>query len=246
MHQKKNHKYHAKKTVPTPVRCAAKLLKDAGHSFGTIHTLTSESLDEVEALAIIASAWGADLLQLHPFEAVGRGSWATQMTPLEEHGRLVAYLLVAALSAMHPQLRIQLDLAHRDIARHAPEALQASRTSEPAVPRELVVIEDGSVLPLTYGLDQSWIVTNLKRQPLADAWSGFVGNTWPPLHKRVRAAAVAVARGRFGDVAPWHSIVRRFAADQRPVLIDRRSGSLVRGSILHEPTGMPGLVHARG
>jgi len=194
------------------VRAASEALRRAGQPFGIIHTLCSESLGELQDLAGLASDWGATLLQLHPFERSGRGASATRLTALCAEERLDALLLAAIIQGDHPHMRIQLDLVHRDIARHAPHAIHGSPLREHLEPRELVVEDDGHVVPLTYGIDRAWTVADLNRECLSTGWHSFIPRKWPHLRRQLRHACVAAARGRHGDVVAWHALVRRYAA----------------------------------
>jgi pyruvate-formate lyase-activating enzyme len=196
------------------VRLAARELHRAGQQFGIIHTLCVESMDEVEDIAALASDWGASLLQLHPFEPTGRGSAGVNMTPLCHSGRLDAFLLTAILADNYPQMRIQLDLVHREVARRYPLAIHGAPLRQPMEPRELVLQEDGRVVPLTYGLDSPWDVTDLARQSLAASWADFIETRWPGLRRRLREACVAAARGTYGEVVAWHGLIRHYAAMQ--------------------------------
>ena len=194
------------------VRRAAAELVARGREFGIIHTVCSETLEELEDIAALASDWGASLLQLHPFEPSGRGLDATGITPPSEEERLDALLIGFILGEQYPHMRIQVDLVHRDVARHIPLAIHGSPVNEPLLPRELVLQDDGLIVPLTYGLPAPYAVANLTRERLAAAWSDFAAVTWPALRRRLRAACLATARGRHGEVVAWHSIVREYAA----------------------------------
>jgi Fe-coproporphyrin III synthase len=198
------------------VRRAAATLRADGQGFGLIHTLTAESLDEIEAIAALAVEWGASLLQLHPFEPSGRGLQASGMTPLSAHERLIAWLLVHALQAEHPTLQFQLDLVHRDIARKVPRALGAAALREAVPPRELVLDERGVVVPVGHGMASRWQVTNIHERSLAQAWPEFIATTWPALRRVLRTTAQAVGRGEHGEVAAWHELLRA-AADGHTV-----------------------------
>lgn len=202
------------------VCAAAYLLRQRRQPFGIIHTLTSESLDEIESLAAIASDWGASLLQLHPFEPSGRGAQVSGMTPLSADERVTAYILAAALGHEYPHMRVQADLVHRDVARFAPAALHGAPLDECGTPHELVLQDDGTVVPLTYGLDRAWAIVDVTRGRLADALPGYLAGTWPQLRRRTRAAAIAVARGRQGEVVAWHEVVRRFAQTRRVMALE--------------------------
>ena len=194
------------------VRRAAEELVARGRAFGIIHTLCSESLEELEDIAALASDWGASLLQLHPFEASGRGLDATGLTPLSAEQRLDAFLIGLLLGEQYPHMRIHVDLVHRDVARHAPSAIHGSPVDEPLMPRELVLQDNGLVVPLTYGLSASYAIANLTCERLGAAWGNFAAVTWPALRRRLRAACLAAARGRHGDVVAWHAVVREYAA----------------------------------
>jgi MoaA/NifB/PqqE/SkfB family radical SAM enzyme len=191
------------------VELAARELRAAGHCFGILHTLTRESLPDLEETVAIAADWGAAIVQIHPFERAGRGLDAAGMTTLGPEERLDALLLSALLADQFPLLRIHLDLVHRDVARRAPETIHGAPLRRPQLPRELVVQEDGSVVPLTYGLDRAWQVTNLNSLSLRAAWPGFIEHSWPQLRRRLRAACIAVARGVHGEVASWHETLRQ-------------------------------------
>lgn len=194
------------------VKAAAATLRGDGQAFGLIHTLCSESLDEIEEIAALASDWGARLFQLHPFEPVGRDLGAVQMTPLSAEERLDAYLLAEILQERFPNMRIQLDLVHREIARRIPLAIHGAPLKEAMVPRELVLEETGRLVPLTYGLDRSFAITDIRSAPLDSAWTRYLDTGWPALRQRLRRACVAVARGQYGEVAAWHEVVRHYSA----------------------------------
>jgi MoaA/NifB/PqqE/SkfB family radical SAM enzyme len=194
------------------VLLAAKHLTKNRKRFGVIHALTSESLDELEELAALASDLGAELFQIHPFEPFGRGATATGMTALDDEERLDAFLIAHQLSQRYEHMRIQLDLVHRDVARYAPAAIGAPPMSIAASPNELIVRENGVVEPLIYGMAERWRVTTLSECSLAEAWPRFMERTWPELRRAVRGACLQVARGRHGDVVSWHRILRECAS----------------------------------
>ena len=201
------------------VRLAARELRDARQTFGIIHTLCTESMHEVEDVAALASEWGASLLQLHPFEPTGRGTEGVSMTSLRARERLDAFLLAAVLSEEYPHLRIQLDLVHRDVARRFPFAIHGAPLRQPMEPRELVLQEDGRVVPLTYGLDSAWDAGNLARERLSESWQTFIATRWPGLRRRLRGACIAAARGKHGEIVAWHGLLRHYATVSKPAAL---------------------------
>lgn len=207
------------------VKAAAASLRRQGQAFGIIHTLCSESMDEIEEIAEIASDWGASLLQLHPLEPTQRDLTALRMTPLSADERLDAYLLAELIAGSFQSMRIQLDLVHREIARRLPAALHGAPLGEPLTPRELVLQENGRLVPLSYGLGDAFAVTDITRSSLSASWGAYLDGRWNALRQRLRRACVAVARGRHGDVVAWHELVRRYAGENesvtKPVRFDR-------------------------
>ncbi|HUL65021.1 MAG TPA: hypothetical protein VLW55_10435, partial [Burkholderiaceae bacterium] len=206
------------------VRAAAAVLRACSQRFGIIHTLCSESLDEVEEIAELASEWGASLLQLHPLEPTATNLSRFRMVPLSAEERLDAYLLATIVADRFPHMYIQLDLVHREIARRLPHAIHGAPLKEPMAPRELVLEETGQLVPLTYGLGRAFAVTDVHGIPLADAWASYLESRWGTLRGALRRACVAVARGVHGEVVAWHEIVRQYAgrvaADERAVRFD--------------------------
>lgn len=193
------------------VRAAAEELRRSGQPFGIIHTLCSESMGEIEDLAGVVSDWGASLLQLHPFERAGRGTSSVDMTELCDDERLDALLVAAVLQEDFPKLRIQIDLVHREVARRLPAAIHGASLKEPMEPRELVLQDDGRILPLTYGMDGAWTVADLTKERLSAGWTEFIESRWLGLRRCLRRACVATARGRHGEVVAWHALIRRYA-----------------------------------
>ena len=230
------------------VREAANTLRRSQQPFGIIHTLSSESLPEIEALAQLAADWGASLLQLHPFEPAGRGaglsgvsglSGLSGMTALSSDDRLDAYLLAALLQARFPELRVQLDLVHRDVARYLPAALHGASPREPLTPHELVLQDDGRIVPLTFGLDPAWAVANLNEERLSAAWPSFLDTTWPQLRRRLRTACIATARGHHGDIVAWHALVRQYAQTPARAPLFNLSRSLSQGTTWNPTMRVP-------
>jgi MoaA/NifB/PqqE/SkfB family radical SAM enzyme len=131
-------------------------------------------MHEVEDVGTLASDWGASLLQFHPFEPTGRGTAGVDKTSLRVNDRLDAFLLTAILAEEYLHMRVQLDLVHRDVERHFPFAIHGAPLRQPMEPRELVLQEDGRVVPLTYGLDSAWDAENLARERLAESWPALI------------------------------------------------------------------------
>ncbi len=167
------------------MRARLPLLRDSGIPFGFIVTLTRESLHDLAWVAEFAIEQGAALLQIHPLEEVGRAEAETAGEAPDDLVANAAYLAFLRLEALvGDRITLQLDLAHRDLIREAPWRVYADAPPPappgPEVPLAalvdtLVIEEDGTVVPLQYGLPRSLALGSLREAPLpalAAAWRG--------------------------------------------------------------------------
>ena len=93
---------------------------------------------------------------------------------------------------------------------------------EASEPRVLVLQEDGRIVPLTYGIDDTWSVVDVRHERLAAAWPAFLDDRWPRLRRHLRRACAATAAGCHGEVVDLHALVRRYADPHRRSV--RRAG----------------------
>ena len=148
-------------------------IRDAGIPFGFIFTLTQFNLDELDWVLEFALSQGARLLQIHPLESVGRArETLTHALPdwVELGYAVIAVARAQALAG--DRLRVQLDVAPRDLLIAEPERVFASE----ALPADaqlaemvspLIVEPDGFVVPVEYSFGHDYAIGNLAEARLA-------------------------------------------------------------------------------
>lgn len=155
-------------------------LRAAGIPFGFIFTLTQFNLHELVWAAEFALAQGAQLLQVHPLEAVGRARERLVDAVPDSTELSYAVLAVARLKQLvGDRLFIQLDVAGRDMIAASPETVFAG-IDWPSSERPLgemlsplIVESDGTVVPIEFAFGRRWALGNLRdaRLPvLAERW----------------------------------------------------------------------------
>ena len=145
-------------------------VRKAGIPFGVIFTLTRHNLFELAWVADFAVAEGAQLLQVHPLESVGRAR-DYELTPPDDLELAYAFLEVARLQEKYRgQLSIQFDAADRTQVVREPERAYAvpAQTQEKneATPlaglvSPLVVQDDGWIVPIQYGFSRRYAVARV-------------------------------------------------------------------------------------
>jgi len=150
-------------------KMAAKLamVRRLGVPFGVIFTLTRHNLPELAWVADFAAGEGAQLLQVHPLEAVGRAR-DYELTPPDDLELAYAFLEVARLQAAHrDRLVIQYDAADRTVVASDPGRAFAVAAADPravaAMPlaelvSPLVVQDDGWIVPMQYGFSRGYAI----------------------------------------------------------------------------------------
>lgn len=156
------------------MRGKLELVRAAGVPFGFIFTLTRDNLDELAWVVEFACAEGANLLQIHPLEQVGRAR-DYLLQPPDDLELSFAFLEVARLQQQYrDRLTLQFDVADRQlIAREpcrafagpAPAARQAMDSPLAALVSPLVVQEDGWVVPIQHGFGTAHAIAHLDRGP---------------------------------------------------------------------------------
>ena len=68
-------------------------------------------------------------------------------------------------------MRIQLDMEHREIARRLSSAIHGGLLRSRWFLANLCWKKVGRVVPLTYGIDPLWTVTDIRRRSLAASWN---------------------------------------------------------------------------
>jgi len=153
------------------LRARVREVRTAKIPFGFIFTLTLTNLDELAWIAEFALSEGAELLQVHPLESVGRAR-DYELHPPDDLELSYAFLEVARLAQLYrDRLRVQFDVADRALIEREPwrafaggrltgAALEASRLAEIVSP--LVVQEDGWIVPIQHGFSTAYAIGHLE------------------------------------------------------------------------------------
>lgn len=145
------------------------LVRESGVPFAVIVTLTQYNVGSLESVVRLAAEAGATGVQVHPLSLVGRAS-----VELADHRPDELELMTAIVESqwLGDELGIPVELDAADRVRLAryrhdivPESADVSLGELCPV---LVVAADGSVRPLTWGIDPSIWLGSLHDAPLAD------------------------------------------------------------------------------
>ena len=142
-------------------------LTSAGIRFGFIHTLTWQSWEHLAWLAEFAHTNGATLFDIHRLEIFGRAERTMREKMPDEDVLMRVYLLsVASLAKYQGQMRIQVDLVHRDQVVHDPSQVYATDVSDTArnaaeLLSTVVLEPDGSLVPVAYGFSRRFRICDI-------------------------------------------------------------------------------------
>lgn len=149
-------------------------VRQAGIPFGFIFTLAQHNLHELLWVAEFALREGAQLLQIHPLEEVGRARQCLEGSKPDNIEANYAFLAAAQLDAKYgDRMRIQLDLVSRNMLEEEPERFFAGDQDQDEgnaplskLVSPLIIEPDGTVVPLQYGFARQYALGNLYDAPL--------------------------------------------------------------------------------
>lgn len=154
-------------------------IRSSGIPFGFVHTLTLDTLPHLEELAQLAIAEGASLLQLHPLGLVGAG---VQLTSIALDGEYMSRAYLVALWLKHKYksvLKIQIDLFNREVVGdkleqiYAVDPLICGSENLADILNPLVLMSDGSVSPVCYGMHPRYLLGSILTQSPEQVLSSF-------------------------------------------------------------------------
>lgn len=166
------------------------LVRAAGVPLGIITTLTLANAHELPWLVGFAAKQDAALLQVHPLDGQGRATEGL-LGARPDAVELAAALVVARLLAP-PGLDVHVDAVLRAQLAAWPERFCATGVVGTGdlgswLP-SLVVEPDGTVVPLTYGMDRRFALGNLADAPLPDLAACWLRTSAPAFAEAVRLA----------------------------------------------------------
>jgi MoaA/NifB/PqqE/SkfB family radical SAM enzyme len=185
----------------TMERCLQNVRR-SGIPFGFIFTLTQHNLRELPWVAEFTLNQGAQLLQIHPLEEVGRASECLNGSSPDTDESTYAFLAAAQLDAQYRgRLKIQLDLVSQNMLAKDPERYFAGQRdgweNEPLseLVSPLIIEQDGAVVPLQYGFSRDFGLGSLYDAPLgslAKQWKakkrGLFGELCQQAHKDITSS----------------------------------------------------------
>jgi MoaA/NifB/PqqE/SkfB family radical SAM enzyme len=214
-------------------------LRASGIPFGFIFTLTYHNVHELDWVARFAIEQGAQLLQIHPLEPVGRAAETLDESIPDLQENVYALVEACRLRGLYEdRIQIQVDLATLPgIAAH-PEQIFADRTEidSSAVFAEFmapIVLEtSGIVAPLQYGFPRAWAFGNVHDAPLrelAREWVCTRGSAFRRLCCDVRDS---ILQKPDAGVVNWYVEVHRAAEAHSPCWGSRTVGAESNGFVV--------------
>ena len=199
-------------------------VRRSGIPFGFIFTLTQYNLDQLLWVASYAIEQGAGLLQIHPLELTGRALETLQDERPDATEAAWAYVAAVRLQeAVGDRLRVQLDLADREVLRQEPARVfaepEAAEGPEAPLARQLspLVLEtDGTVVPVQYGFSRRYALGNLHREDLpacAERWRRHLAEDFRALCRRTFEELVGAENL---PVTNWYERIAEQAAAEEP------------------------------
>jgi MoaA/NifB/PqqE/SkfB family radical SAM enzyme len=197
------------------------LLRGAGIPFGFIFTLTQFNSNELEWIASFALDQGAQLLQVHPLDVIGRAEDSLGGAAPDAHELAVAFVETMRLQAeVGEGLTIHFDLLDRDFLAENPDAFFATARPADAASRPfaesispLILEADGTLVPLGYGFPQTFALGNLRSSSMSELirdWRATRELEFRRLCRGIWEEAREPAEWPFVN---WYSEVRQRAAN---------------------------------
>jgi MoaA/NifB/PqqE/SkfB family radical SAM enzyme len=150
------------------VRRGLARLEAAGARVGIITTLTMHNVDQLESIVSFACTAGARFVQVHPLTAQGRAR-DEMADAVPDEIELAAAIAEAGRLTRQFGLPVRVDANRLDDLITHPDACFVDAGSERFVDfiPQLIVSADGTVLPLTAGIDRTFALGNLYTEHLS-------------------------------------------------------------------------------
>lgn len=197
------------------------LLREAGVPFGFIFTLTQFNADELEWAAAFAREQGAQLLQVHALDVIGRAAESLDDAAPDGQELAVAFLETARLQAEAGDgMTVHFDLLDRDFLVENPAAFFATPRPDDAASRPfaesvspLILEADGTVVPLGHGFPRAFALGNLHTAPLPELIRDWRENRELEFRRLCREIWDTARAPSEWPFVNWYSAVRRRAVD---------------------------------
>ncbi len=197
-------------------------VRRSGLPFGFIFTLTQFNLDELDWVAGFCLEQGARLLQIHPLELAGRAR--ENLADERPDATEAAWAYVAALelqASVGERLRVQLDLADREVLRAEPSRAFAEPEEKADGPvllgrqlSPLIVETDGTVVPVQYGFPRRYALGDIRRETLATCAERWLHHLAAEFRALCRRTFDELLNEEALPVTNWYERIARQAADE--------------------------------
>jgi MoaA/NifB/PqqE/SkfB family radical SAM enzyme len=199
------------------------LLREAGIAFGFIFTLTQFNCDELEWVAHFATQQGAQLLQVHALEVVGRAGESLCDAAPDDHELAVAFVEATRLQAEAGDgIVIHFDLLDRDFLAENPATFFATPRPADAVSRPfaesvspLILEADGTLVPLGHGFPRAFALGNLRDASFSELIRVWRATREVEFRRICRGVWEETREPAEWPFINWYSEVRRSAANSR-------------------------------
>ena len=192
------------------MQIGAARIRDAGITFGFVHTLTRHTWGHLPWLAEFAASQGAKLLQIHALESAGRAATDLMGDGLCGMELTNAYLAAKAIQCeFHEQFFVQLDLLHRRTAMLFPRIIHAGlpaaggETLASDVIDTIVLDAEGWVVPVAYGFSRELALGNVLEEPLDELWGRFRESRYAGFRGLCETFYEELVRGVGPDIFNW-------------------------------------------
>jgi MoaA/NifB/PqqE/SkfB family radical SAM enzyme len=197
------------------------LLRDAGIAFGFIFTLTQFNCNELQWIADFAQEQGAQLLQIHPLEVVGRAEESLDDAAPDDYELAVAFVESTRLQAeAGDRIVIHFDLLDRDFLAENPDtffatSLGAGAASHPFADSisPLILEADGTLVPLGHGFPRAFALGNLRDSSFSELIRDWRATREVEFRRLCQGIWEEMREPAEWPFFNWYSEVRRRAAN---------------------------------
>ena len=203
---------------------AIQILKQYRKRFGIIHLLHNEPVETFRWMCDFAKEHGAKLLQLHPMKMSGRGVMNYDQMALTDDLKHKFFVLYHFFKQKHiDDFEMQLDMMHRNVIVQYPQLIyhyQYEDIADTNYYRELVIDEEGFVLPISHGVNRYLALGNI-----------YEGLPLSYMIFRYKTEKLGILKGLYSKV--YKNIIDNTAdvIINHPELLLRESGQLVSDMI---------------
>jgi Fe-coproporphyrin III synthase len=231
-------------------------LGDAGVTFATIFTLTETNVDELPSVTDLTARYGGRAVQIHPLESAGRatvdmpGEVPTSAELAQAFFNAIGLVpdrmanaadRPASMSMPSAAVRLHADVADARVLTRHPESVLGpvarSTTSLASLARPLVLEDDGTVVPVTYGFPRRFALGNVRQTPLHNLAGDWIEQTYP-MFREVVAEALTRLKDRPPDFpfVNWYEFLNKTAGSLGEELVSRAASG-------RAPLGRCDLTH---